>query len=98
MNNKSIVDKLSEKNKKAVEENQKEYSALKKAFTNVFSTKDGIRIAKFLKQISLYDDMPENFIDTSHGGMAYEKGRRHTWLILRKLMPKGALIKVEIDE
>jgi len=72
---------------------QQEEDNLKLVCKELFTNKNGYYFLRFLKKISLWDKQDVN-VNTEI--LAYEKGRRDIWLIIRNFLPKETLVQVEI--
>ena len=92
-NFKSKTDAIDEAKKQAEKERIEQYKKLTLACKELFKDQNGIFLLKFLKDTCLWDSQNTN-IDKDI--LAYQKGRRDIWLILRTLLPKDVLAKVEI--
>lgn len=93
MQYKGKVDKINEEIEQSVEKEQKEIENLKLAVKEIFNNVNGFYFLKFLKKISFWDEQDMNI---NMDVLAYKKGRRDIWLIIRNILPKDILAKIEI--
>lgn len=93
MNDKSTVDSLIEKQQKRIEREKKEIENIKLACRETFNDVNGKFFLQFLKRICGWNDQDNN-INTEV--LAYKKGRRDIWNIIRNVLPKDVLAQVEI--
>ena len=73
--------------KKAEEEN------LRTCFEQATKTKEGKCAFKYIKKISCWDTEELN-VESSV--LAYQRGRRDAWLLIRQFLPKQVLADIEI--
>lgn len=74
---------------------EKEEATIKQALFDMTTQNDNANIIlQFLKDISLWD-LQDNNIDKEI--LAYQKGRRDIWLIIRNFIPRDILANIEID-
>lgn len=73
---------------------EKEEAILKQAIFEITQKDNANILLQFLKDISLWD-LQDNNIDKEI--LAYQKGRRDIWLILRNFIPRDILANIEID-
>lgn len=92
---KSKVDDIYKQEQEKFEREKQEIDNLKLACADVFSSSNGKYILRFLKKVSGWSEQDMN-INTDV--LAYKKGRRDIWLILRNLLPKDILAQIEIYE
>lgn len=90
---KSKVDDVFQQQQEKIQREKQEIENLKLACSEVFSSTNGKYVLKFLKKISGWSEQDMN-INTDV--LAYKKGRRDSWLILRNLLPKDILAEIEI--
>ena len=90
---KSKVDDVYKQEQEKLEREKQEIENLKIACSDVFSSNNGKYILRFLKKISGWNEQDMNI---NADVLAYKKGRRDSWLILRNLLPKDILTQVEI--
>ena len=90
---KSKVDDIFQQQQEKIEREKQEIENLKLACSEVFSSTNGKYVLRFLKKISGWSEQDMN-INTDV--LAYKKGRRDSWLILRNLLPKDIIAQIEI--
>ena len=90
---KSWTDAKQEEKKELEKQKQEEYEKLRIACKEIFKGNNGLYFLNFLKNTCLWDSQNTNIDD---GILKYHKGRRDVWLIIRALIPKDVLTRVEI--
>lgn len=93
MNSKSAVDNLLEKQARVEERQKKEIENIKLACRETFNDVNGKFFLQFLKRICGWNDQDNNI---NGEVLAYKKGRRDIWNIVRNVLPKDILAQVEI--
>lgn len=86
-----------EKAQKILEEREQlkkiEEENIKLCFSKATETKEGKMAFKYIKNISCWDSEELN-VDSSV--LAYQKGRRDTWMLIRQFLPKELLADIEV--
>ncbi len=90
---KSKVDDLMQKQREAEEKEKKKVEILKEIMKNSFSDANGIMFLKYLKTLCFW---AEQDININSDILLYKKGRRDIWAIIRNVIPKDVLAKIEI--
>lgn len=90
---KTNCEKLQLQQARNLEQTKKEEAILKEALLEITKKDYGRIILRFLKDVCLWDTTDEN-IDKDI--LAYKKGRRDIWAILRSFIPKDILAEIEI--
>ena len=90
---KSKIDEIINSQKKKQEEQDRKFQELKAACGNIFQSRNGKIFLKFLKDLCLWDEQDCNI---NNDNLAYKKGRRDIWVIVRNLLPKELLVNIEI--
>ena len=94
--NPNQTDLIKQKNEEVIQAQQEKEKNLKLVCANFFSTKNGKYFGKFLKEICKWDDTTCENIDVNPQVLAYQKGRRDIWLIVRNFIPAKDLANIEI--
>ena len=90
---KSKVDDLLEKQAKAEERKRKEIENMKLICQEIFKDANGQYFLKYLKKLCGWNDQDNNI---NGEVLIYKKGRRDIWTVIRNIIPKDILAKVEI--
>jgi len=94
--NQSQIDKIKQE-QDAEQLRQAEIAAnMKKVCKQAFKGTNGKYLGKFIKDICLWADIKTDRIDVNQDVLAYQKGRRDIWLILREFVDKKDLAEIEI--
>lgn len=91
--NKCKTDELIKKQEQAEERQKKKIENLKKACSEIFATPNGKFLLQFLLEFCGWNDQDMNI---NGEVLAYKKGKRDVWVLLRNLLPKDILAQVEI--
>lgn len=90
---KTEIDKLLDASKKADERKKKRDEYYKQCFNKVSQSIEGKYVLQLIKNLSLWDRETTNATQDS---LAYERGRRDMWLLIRQFVPKDTLAQIEI--
>jgi len=94
--NKNQIDKIAEA-QEAEQKRQAEIADnMQKVCKQAFSGTNGKYLGKFMKDICLWADVKNDQIDVNQDVLAYQKGRRDVWLIIREFIDKKDLAEIEI--
>ncbi len=93
MFNKCKTDELLKKQLEAEEKQKRKIQELKKACSKIFATPNGKFLLKFLLDFCGWNDQDMNI---NSEVLAYKKGKRDVWIVIRNLLPKDVLAQVEI--
>lgn len=89
----TVYDEI-EQRKADEEKKQKAYEeAVKTCFKAVGNTEEGKCVLQLIKNLSLWDSEQNN---VEQQALAYERGRRDNWLLIRQFIPAEVLAEIEI--
>lgn len=95
MESQSTVDNLFRKQAEREKQKKQKIENMKLVCKEVFNDVNGKFFLQFLKTICGWNDQDNNINPEI---LAYKKGRRDIWNIIRNILPKDVLAQVEIYE
>lgn len=87
------TDVLLKERQEAMNAQKQKIENLKKACSEIFATPNGKYLLQFLLEFCGWNDQDMNINGEI---LAYKKGKRDVWVLLRNLLPRDVLAQVEI--
>ena len=94
--NLSQSDKLKQNREKLEQQQAEIHANMIKVCSEAFSGTNGKYLGKFIRDICKWSDPTQENIDVNGQVLAYQKGRRDIWVILREFIDKKDLAEIEI--
>ena len=93
LNQKSQIDKIETNINEKIAKQQEEIEKLKLACNEIFSNQNGKFFLNYLKNFCGWNSQDMNInLDV----LAYQKGKRDVWILIRNVLPKNLLADIEI--
>ena len=89
----TVYDKIDQQKENEAEKQKAYEEAVKTCFKAVADSEEGKCVLQLLKNLSLWDSEQNN---VEQQALAYERGRRDGWLLIRQFIPAEVLAEIEI--
>ncbi len=93
INSKTQIEKILKEQQEKTKKQIEEIGKLKLACSEIFSNQNGKYFLNFLKNYCGWNSQDMNI---NNDVLAYQKGKRDVWILIRNVLPKDLLAEIEI--